>query len=95
MVDQEGEYPIITETTALFKVILTCLASNIDDSLMPVYSVYALKTKGLLAFPYNCDGKPGYIILTEEGELVFEDIEGSTRVVGSLNDLKSDGQRSG
>ncbi|MEM3292818.1 MAG: hypothetical protein QXO81_00420 [Metallosphaera sp.] len=63
---------------ALFKFIPSCVALNMDDSLMPVYSVSALKTNGLLAFPYKCGGKPGYVIIKEDGTLVFEDMEGNT-----------------
>lgn len=69
---------------ALFKVVPNCLALNMEDSLMPVYSVSALSTKGLLAFPYNCGGKPGYIVLTEDGKLMFEDLEGNVSELGTL-----------
>ncbi|MGC9106357.1 MAG: hypothetical protein ACP5HQ_08075 [Thermoprotei archaeon] len=60
----------------LFKLIPDCQALTIEDSLLPVYAVSALKTKGILAFPYKCRGLVGYVIITEEGRLLFEDVEG-------------------
>ncbi|MCG3110115.1 hypothetical protein L3N51_02412 [Metallosphaera sp. J1] len=69
---------------ALFKVIPNCVALNMDDSLMPVYAISALKTQGLLAFPYNCGGKPGYVVIKEDGTVVFEDMEGHTQEMGRL-----------
>jgi len=61
----------------LFKLIPDCLALNIDDSLMPIYATAGLKTKGLLAFPYKCRGKIGYVVIGEDGILYFEDTEGN------------------
>ncbi|AWS00545.1 hypothetical protein DFR87_04125 [Metallosphaera hakonensis JCM 8857 = DSM 7519] len=69
---------------ALFKVIPNCMALNMDDSLMPIYAVSALKTPGLLAFPYNCGGKPGYVVIKEDGQVVFEDMEGNVQELGIL-----------
>ena len=60
----------------LFKLIPDCQALHFEDSLLPVYAVSALKTKGLLAFPYKCRGLVGYVVITEEGQLLFEDMEG-------------------
>ncbi|MFP3481614.1 MAG: hypothetical protein RXN77_00530 [Sulfolobaceae archaeon] len=60
----------------LFKLIPDCQALHFEDSLLPVYAVSALKTKGLLAFPYKCKGLVGYVIITEDGKLLFEDVEG-------------------
>ena len=54
-----------------------CLAMNFEDSLMPVYSISGLKTKGLLAFPYKCGNKIGYVVIGEDGELYFEDTDGN------------------
>ncbi len=62
----------------LFKLIPTCLALNIDDSLMPVFAVSGLKTKGILAFPYKCEGKVGYIVIGEDGKVYFEDLDDNT-----------------
>jgi hypothetical protein len=60
----------------LFNLIPDCQALHFEDSLLPVYAVSALKTKGLLAFPYKCKGLVGYVIITEDGKLLFEDVEG-------------------
>ncbi|MCQ4349767.1 MAG: hypothetical protein NO126_02770 [Sulfolobales archaeon] len=60
----------------LFNLIPYCQALHFEDSLLPVYAVSALKTKGLLAFPYKCKGLVGYVIITEDGKLLFEDVEG-------------------
>ncbi|MCG2894030.1 MAG: hypothetical protein L7H02_04835 [Sulfolobales archaeon] len=43
----------------LFNLIPDCQALHFEDSLLPVYAVSALKTKGLLAFPYKCRGSDG------------------------------------
>ncbi|ABP94590.1 hypothetical protein HA72_0413 [Metallosphaera sedula] len=69
---------------ALFKVIPNCMALNMDDSLMPVYAISALKTQGLLAFPYNCGGKPGYVVIKQDGSVVFEDMDGEIQEMGKL-----------
>ncbi|WP_338604129.1 hypothetical protein V6M85_05750 [Sulfolobus tengchongensis] len=61
----------------LFKLIPDCLALNIDDSLLPVYAISGLKTKGILAFPYKCRGRVGYVIIGEDGILYFEDTDGN------------------
>ena len=65
-----------TVLNELFKLIPDCQALSFEDSLLPVYAVSALKTKGLLAFPYKCRGLVGYVVITEDGQLLFEDIEG-------------------
>ncbi|QKR00155.1 hypothetical protein GWK48_07005 [Metallosphaera tengchongensis] len=70
---------------ALFKVIPNCVALNMDDSLMPIYAVSALKTEGLLAFPYSCNGKPGYVVIRIDGELVFEDMNGNVTEMGKIS----------
>jgi len=61
----------------LFKLMPDCLALNLDDSLLPIYAVSGLKTKGLLAFPYKCRGRVGYVVIGEDGILYFEDTEGN------------------
>ncbi|MEM3856818.1 MAG: hypothetical protein QW108_04305 [Saccharolobus sp.] len=61
----------------LFKKIPHCLAMNFEDSLMPVYSISGLKAKGLLAFPYKCGNKIGYVVIGEDGALYFEDTDGN------------------
>ncbi|ARM75774.1 hypothetical protein [Acidianus manzaensis] len=69
----------------LFTIIPDCFALNMDDSLMPVYSTSALKTtNALLAFPYKCFGVVGYIVITEDNKIYFEDTEGNTKLVKEL-----------
>lgn len=69
----------------LFRIIPECIALNMDDSLMPVYSVSALKTSNaILAFPYKCFGVAGYIVITQDSKIYFEDIEGNTKLIKEL-----------
>ncbi len=68
----------------LFKVIPNCVALNMDDSLYPIYAATSTKTSGLLAFPYKCEGKTGYVIVKEDGEVVFEDLEGNVKKLGEI-----------
>lgn len=70
----------------LFKVIPECVALNMEDSLMPVYAVSALKTpNGILAFPYKCSGTVGYVVITEDGKIYFEDMEGNYTLIKEIN----------
>lgn len=69
----------------LFNIIRECIALNMEDSLMPVYSVSALKTpRGILAFPYKCFGTAGYIVITEDAKVYFEDIDGNIKLIKEL-----------
>ncbi|EZQ03145.1 hypothetical protein CM19_09970 [Candidatus Acidianus copahuensis] len=67
----------------LFKIIPECIALEMEDSLIPVYSTSVLKTKGILAFPYKCKGEIGYIVLTQEG-IFFEIPNGESRKIYSF-----------
>jgi len=77
---------LLNETLNLiFKKAPNCLALELTDSLSPVFSVDQIKTKALLAFRYRCQGKDGYIAITEEGKIVFEDTEGNINELGDIN----------
>ena len=68
----------------LHEIIPTCLALSMEDSLFPIYAVNNVRTKGLLAFPYKCEDKIGFVIITEEGKVVFEDYEGNIKELGVI-----------
>ncbi|AWR97133.1 hypothetical protein DFR86_05875 [Acidianus sulfidivorans JP7] len=69
----------------LFTIIPDCFALNMEDSLMPVYSVSALKTpNAILAFPYKCFGVVGYIVISDDNKIYFEDAEGNIKVIKEL-----------
>lgn len=83
-VGEEYESLLNDVLNLLFKVVPNCVALNMDDSLYPIYAVTSTKTSGLLAFPYKCEGKTGYIILKENGEVIFEDYEGNVKKMGEI-----------
>ncbi len=68
----------------LFTIIPNCVALNMEDSLLPIYAPNVTRNNGIIAFPYKCEGRIGYIIITERGEVVFEDTEGESKIIGEL-----------
>jgi hypothetical protein len=68
----------------LFTIIPNCVALEIEDSLIPIYTSNVTKNKGIVAFPYKCEGKIGYIIISEKGEVIFEDTQGESKIVGTF-----------
>ena len=70
----------------IFQKASNCLALELDDSLTPIFATTQVKTpNSLLAFPYKCNGKIGYIVVTEDGKLVFEDEEGNIIQIGDIS----------
>ena len=69
----------------IFEKAPNCLALELTDSLYPVFAVDQVKSKALLVFPYRCQGKDGYIVITEDGKIVFEDTEGNINEIGDIN----------
>ncbi|MCY0849420.1 hypothetical protein [Sulfuracidifex metallicus] len=62
-----------------------CSALEMEDSLFPVYAPSATKKGGILAFPFKCMGKRGYLIINEEG-IFFEDLDGNVNKIRSLDE---------
>lgn len=69
----------------IFTKVPQCMALELTDSLSPIFSTTQVKSKALLAFPYKCDNKIGYIVITEDGKLIFEDEEGNIKEIGDIN----------
>lgn len=68
----------------IFKKVPDCLALELTDSLMPIFATDQVKAKALVAFPYRCRGKDGYIVIQEDGKIVFEDREGNITDLGNI-----------
>jgi hypothetical protein len=60
-----------------------CEPLFIEDSLLPIYSVSGLKVRGIIAFPYRCNGIVGYVVIGEDGKIYFEDINGNFKILYS------------
>lgn len=56
----------------IFQKAPNCLALEFNDSLTPVFATNQVKSKALLALPYKCNNKIGYIVITEEGKIVLK-----------------------
>ncbi|WP_231112457.1 hypothetical protein [Stygiolobus azoricus] len=62
-----------------------CLALELDDTLSPVFAVENVRTQNaILAFPYKCGEKVGYLVITKEGKVYFEDFQGNVEERGEL-----------
>ncbi|MEJ2771778.1 hypothetical protein [Stygiolobus sp. CP8521M] len=62
-----------------------CLALELDDTLSPVLAVENVKTQNaILALPYKCGEKIGYLVITKEGKVYFEDFQGNVEERGEL-----------
>ncbi|BCU70908.1 hypothetical protein [Stygiolobus caldivivus] len=67
-----------------------CLALELDDTLSPVFAVENVKTENAsLALPYKCGDRAGYIVVTKDGKVFFEDLEGNVEERGVLSDQES------
>ncbi len=64
-----------------------CVALEMEDSLFPVYSVANVKTEAILALPYKCMGKIGFLIVNEKG-IFFEDMSGQGKLIKDFKDEK-------
>ncbi len=64
-----------------------CIALEMEDSLFPVYSPSNLKTDAIVALPFKCEGKIGYVIVNENG-IFFEDVSGQVSEIRKFKDEK-------
>ncbi|BBG25471.1 hypothetical protein [Sulfuracidifex tepidarius] len=64
-----------------------CVALDMEDSLFPIYSISNVKAEAILALPYKCMGRIGFLIINERG-LFFEDMQGQSKLLKGFKDEK-------